>query len=225
VIISLFFITITILIYWICKKLHKKFPILILSPILMAPILIIVMLVATKVPYPTYQSGGKWLSSMMGPAAAALAVPLYKHFDIFKKYASIILLGTLGGTVMGIASAYLLSQLFHFNHDLLTGLVLHTTTTAFAVPLTGQLGGITSITSIFVLTTGLLGSLFGPMIIRIIRIRHDVAKGVLMGTSAHTAGANKAFEYGELCGAIATISMMVTAFFMLAVVPLISSGG
>ena len=66
-------------------------------------------------------------------------------------------------------------------------------------------------TAVFVIMTGILGSMIGPAVMRIFRIRGDIARGVLFGTSAHGTGTSKAFEFSSLSGTISSISMIVAA--------------
>jgi putative effector of murein hydrolase len=78
-------------------------------------------------------------------------------------------------------------------------------------------------TAVFVIMTGILGSMIGPAVMRIFRIRGDIARGVLFGTSAHGTGTSKAFEFSSLSGTISSISMIVAALFTLGTAPLIMS--
>lgn len=59
--------------------------------------------------------------------------------------------------------------------------------------------------------TGLLGSIIGPYIISYLRISDDIARGVLLGTSAHGAGTSKAFEISPITGTVSSISMILAA--------------
>ncbi|TGU98160.1 CidB/LrgB family autolysis modulator, partial [Mesorhizobium sp. M00.F.Ca.ET.186.01.1.1] len=59
--------------------------------------------------------------------------------------------------------------------------------------------------------TGVLGSIIGPYIISYLRISDDIARGVLLGTSAHGAGTSKAFEISPISGTVSSISMIVAA--------------
>ncbi|GMA60094.1 hypothetical protein GCM10025859_05340 [Alicyclobacillus fastidiosus] len=71
----------------------------------------------------------------------------------------------------------------------------------------------------FVIITALTGITIGPVVIRLLRVRTPIAKGVLFGTSAHSAGTSKAFEYGEVEGAMSSISMIISAIVTLFIAP------
>lgn len=218
------FLLLTVLLYGGAKKLYRAKPAIVLSPLLVTPIALIIILSAGHISFADYNEGGKWLTRLIGPATVALAVPLHEHFDILKKHAKEIALGTLGGSLMGFLSALEISRLLHLHDSLLAGIMLRSTTTPIALAVSSRIGGASAITAVIVLITGLLGMTTGPFVIRALRIRSECAKGVLMGTSAHTAGSYKAFELGGgLAGAIATVSMLATALLTLGLLPWIMS--
>lgn len=75
---------ITIAVYGLSKRLYRAVPKVYLSPILLTPTVVMIVLLLTGVPYETYHIGTEWLSEMIGPATVAMAVPLYKHLAILK---------------------------------------------------------------------------------------------------------------------------------------------
>ncbi|AJY76748.1 LrgB family protein [Paenibacillus beijingensis] len=216
---GILFVLLTVAIYWGSKKLYRYKPNVLLSPLLITPAVVICILGFGHIPYSSYDAGGRWLGKMIGPATIALAVPMYKNAAMLKKYALEIVAGVLGGWIIGVASALIISRLLNLDTSLIDSLLLRSTTTPIAIAITNMIGGISTLTAVFVIVTGILGSILGPMMIRAARIRSDVAKGILMGSSAHAAGTHKAFEFGAISGAIASIAMILTAFVSLAFVP------
>lgn len=217
--IGLFFILLTVAIYWASKKLYRFKPNVLLSPLLITPLMIICILGFGNIPYSTYNTGGQWLGKMIGPATIALAVPMYKNAAMLKKYALEIVAGVSGGWIVGVAAALIVSRMLDLDTSLIDSLLLRSTTTPIAIAITNMIGGISTLTAVFVIVTGIIGSVLGPFMIRAARIRSEVAKGILMGSSAHAAGTHKAFEFGAISGAIASIAMILTAFISLALVP------
>lgn len=63
--------------------------------------------------------------------------------------------------------------------------------------------------------------LVGPLAVRAFGITDEIARGVLFGTSSHTAGTAKAFEFGSVSGTIASIAMVLTAIITLCAAPLL----
>ncbi|CDN44614.1 Membrane protein, putative [Paenibacillus sp. P22] len=216
------FIVMTVLVYGGSKLAHRRWRNLILSPLILTPVAIMAILALCRIPYETYNEGGRWLSAMVGPATVALAVPLHKNAALLKKHALEISAGVAAGWMTGTAAALGICRLFHLDRALADSLLLRATTTPIALAVSGMIGGISTLTAVFVLITGILGTVLGPLVIRWTRIRSEVAQGVLMGSSAHTAGAHKAFELGAVPGSIASVSMLLSAFLSLFLIPLVA---
>lgn len=212
---------ITIAVYGLSKRLYRAVPKVYLSPLLLTPTVVMMVLLLTGIPYETYHIGTEWLSEMIGPATVAMAVPLYKHLAILKKHALTIMVSVCFGSSLAIVSSVWLAKELHLQNQIIDSLAVRSTTTPIAMAVTQMLGGTPAITAIFVLMTGLFGMIVGPLIIRLCRIEHEIARGVLFGTSAHTAGTSKAFEFSVVSGSISSVAMMVTAFFTLGTAPLV----
>lgn len=83
--VALFWLCCTIAVYWGTKRLYRRFPKVYLTPLLVTPIVIIALIESAGVSFDTYNSGAGWLTKLVEPATIALAVTLYKHFDVLKK--------------------------------------------------------------------------------------------------------------------------------------------
>ncbi|WP_289140943.1 LrgB family protein [uncultured Brevibacillus sp.] len=201
----------TIFIYLIAKRLYRYKRILLFSPLLFTPIVLVIVLLCTHTSYDTYNAGGKWLAYMLQPATIAFAVPLYKYYPLLKKHAAQILISVVAGSAVAVVSSALLALLLHVDHHVLFSLLPRSITTPIAMNVSEMIGGVPSITAVLVLITGLLGSVIGPYIISYLRISDDIARGVLLGTSAHGAGTAKAFELSPISGTVSSISMILAA--------------
>lgn len=214
---------ITLVVYGLSKQLYRIRPRVYLSPLLITPLVLVIGLIWTQVPYETYESGGKWLSAMLQPATIAFAVPLYKYYNVLKKHALEILVSVLSGSVIAMLSSAILAEWMHLDSKLVTSLIPRSVTTPIAMSVSQVIGGVPNITAVFVIITGLLGAMLGPLIMKLFRIEGEVARGVLFGTSAHGTGTSKAFELSSLTGTISSISMIVAALFTLGVAPMLIS--
>lgn len=219
--ISLFWLTLTLLVYSLSKRLYQARPRVYLSPLLVTPIVLVVGLMWAHVPYESYNSGGKWLSDMLQPATIAFAVPLYKYFNVLKKHAAVIIVSVLSGSVVAMFSSALLAEWLRLDQQLVSSLIPRSVTAPIAMSVSQAIGGIPNITAIFAVITGLLGSIIGPYVLKWFRIENEVARGVLLGTGAHGTGTSKAFELSSLTGTISSISMILAALFTLGVAPML----
>lgn len=216
---ALFWLFCTIAVYAAAKRLYRAFPQIYLTPLLVTPIIIIVAIELSGVSFDTYNQGAKWLSDMIEPATIALAVTLYKHFDVMKKNASAILISVGCGAIAAIITSAGLAHLFGLTNAIMDSLAPRSATTPIAISISKIIGGVPTITAVATLVTGLLGMIIGPLIVKWFRIHSPIARGVLFGTSAHSAGISKALEYDGVSGSVAGIAMMVTAFVTLCVAP------
>ncbi|TCN01249.1 putative murein hydrolase (TIGR00659 family) [Paenibacillus sp. BK033] len=212
---------ITVVVYMLAQKIYRYKPIMLLSPLIVTPLVLIVLLAMTRTSYADYNTGAHWLSDMLGPATIAFAIPLSRHYDLVKKHAAQIMISVFTGSAAAVASSLWLAQGFGLNDKIIYSLIPHSATTPIAMNVSQSIGGIPTITAVAVMVTGIFGSLVGPPIIRLFRIRNEVARGVLLGTSAHGAGTSKAFELGSISGTVSSVSMILTAIITLFLTPLL----
>lgn len=211
----------TVVIYGAAKKLYRRVPVMVLTPLLTVPAAVIAIVIVFHIPFEAYASGTQWISDMIGPGTVALAVPLYKNFGVLKKHAVTIGISVGSGAIVAILTSAWMSQWLHLNAKITDSLAPRSATTPIAMAISGHIGGIPSITAVFVLLTGLAGMIIGPLAVRAFRITNDIARGVLFGTSSHNAGTAKAFEFGPVSGTIASIAMVLTAIITLCAAPLL----
>ncbi|OAB37894.1 CidB/LrgB family autolysis modulator [Paenibacillus macquariensis subsp. defensor] len=217
--IGLFYLSLTLGVYYSAKKIYQKWSRVYLSPLLITPVILVVFLLSSGVPYESYNSGGQWLSDLLQPATVAFAVPLYKHFKVLKKHAVEIIASVLFGSIVAMVSSVFLAKWMHLSSSLVTSLMPRSITTPIAINVSQVIGGVPNITAVFVILTGLFGTIIGPTVLRIFHIDNEVARGVLLGTSAHGMGTSKAFEMSALSGTISSVSMILAALFTLGMAP------
>ncbi|WP_342420707.1 CidB/LrgB family autolysis modulator [Paenibacillus sp. FSL E2-0178] len=216
---GLLFLGLTIAVYLLAKRIYASSGKMYTSPLIITPLLIIAFLLMTGSSYESYNAGGKWLSDLLQPATIAFAIPLHKNFKVLKKHAAEIAAGVLSGTVIAVISSMLLAKWLHLSGDLATSLVPRSVTTPIAMSISQSIGGVPSITAVFVILTGVMGTMMGPSVLRLFRIDNEIARGVSLGTAAHGTGTSKAFELSSLTGTISSIAMILTALFSIGLAP------
>lgn len=216
---AVFWLAFTIAIYWGAKRLYRAFPKIYLTPLLVTPIIIIAVIKLCGVSFADYNSGSHLLTDMVEPATIALAVTLYKHLDVLRRHAAVIAVSVTCGALAAFVTSAGFTELFGLSSELVESIAPRSATTAIALSISDMIGGLPTITAVATLITGLLGMIIGPLIVKWCRFDDPLARGVLFGTSAHSAGISKAFEYNAVTGSIAGIAMMITAFVTLCVAP------
>lgn len=206
---------ITYIIYRISKRIYGKWTIPFFHPLLIAPILLIALILLTHMSANQYLKDSKLLTNLLGPATIAFAVPIYKNLKIVKKYFGTIILSITTGTLVAIFSTFVLSKMFHLNPDFITSILPRSITTPIAIEVSKEIGGLPTLTTVFVILTGVIGGMVGPMVIKWLSIKTPIAKGLALGMGAHGAGTNKALEYGEKEATFSSLAMIFAAWITL----------
>lgn len=201
----------------ICSKI--KLPIF--NPLLIAILLVICFLLIFNIDYDTYNRGGQFINMFLGPATVVLAVPLYKQINLLKKYFIPIFIGILVGSIISILSIILISNYIGFDSPITIALIPKSVTTPIGVEITNQLGGITSITVLAIIISGIVGAMIGPVLCNIFKIKNKIAIGISFGTSSHAMGTSKALEIGETEGAMSSLSIGIAGILTVFLSPII----
>lgn len=155
--------------------------------------------------------GGKWINSLLGPAVVALAYPLYKQREMLIKYSIPIIGGVFVGLFAGMISGLVFAEVFGIDRSLILSIVPKSITTPVAIQIATGLGGVPSMTVVFVMIAGFSGVILGPLLLKWIRIKSSLGKGIALGSASHALGTSKAFEYGELTVSMSSVSMTLSA--------------
>lgn len=179
------------------------------NPMLFGMLLIIAVLLLFKIPYADYSVGGDLILKMLGPITVVLAVPLYQHHDKLRRHAAAILLGVALGSLSALASVYLASLLLGLDMTVLKSLLPRSITTPIGIAASEMLDGLVGLTVLAIVITGTFGAVIADWVFKLFKIVDPVAKGVALGTSAHAIGTGKAFEYGQVEGAMSGLSIAI----------------
>jgi len=219
---EIFGVIITILFFNIGIYIQKKTKNPIFNPLLISILGIILFLSITNIPYESYKLGGDIINLFLGPVTIVLAVPLYKQFDLFKKYLVEILIGITCGVIVSFISIKLVGYFTNADINIINSLLPKSITTPMGISLTKMLNGIEAITVVSIILTGILGAIIAPIVFKIGKINHPVAKGIALGTSAHALGTTKALQMGEVEGAMSGLSIGVCGIITVVLIPIIT---
>ena len=216
--ISLFPLVLTLGAYQVGLWLRKKWNNPLCNPLLIAVILVIGVLLLTGVSLDSYQAGTGAISWLLTPATVCLALPLYRQIKVLKKQLPAILVGITAGTVVSLAVIFGMCKLFALDRQVTVSLLPKSITTAMGIVLSGESGGIESLTAAAIIITGILGSLTGSLLCKLFRLTDPVSQGVAFGTASHVIGTSRATELDPLAGAVSSLSLtiagIVTAVLM-----------
>lgn len=219
--ITLFPIVLTLLAYQIGLLCRRKWKHPLCNPLLIAVLLVIPVLVFTGYNIKTYQAGTSILSFLITPATICLAVPLYENFRLLKGKFTAIFAGICSGTVTALISVYGLCKFFSLPPEITVSLLPKSITTAIGIALTQEANGLTALTAVAIFITGVLGSLTGTGLCKLLKIDDPAAQGVAFGTASHLIGTSKASELGSLQGAISSLSLILSGILTAILFPIL----
>ena len=213
---AFFSVTISLIGFELGTFLKRKTGLAILNPLLVAIVVVIGMLLLLDVDYAVYERGSQLLNYMLTPSTVALAVPLYRQFQLLKKHGIAIVSGVLAGVLTSLASTFLLAVMFRLTHEEYVTFLPKSITTAIGMGMSEEMGGIVTITVAVIVVTGIVGNIMGPWVCRLFHIRERVAVGLALGTSAHVIGTAKAMELGEIEGAMSSLAIVLAGIMTVA---------
>lgn len=223
ILLSILFIGLTISIFLLMKKLNSHFPHPMLVPVFTTTTILVCLFLVTNTSYSTYMSGAKWINELLGPAIVAFAIPLYDHRDTLKKNAVTILFSVFVGSIAGMISGIGLAIISHVNKELVFSLAPKSITTPIAMEISEIVGGTPALAAVYVMVAGISGAMFGPYLMKVLKVKHPISKGIAIGTASHAIGTSRAMEMGNVEGAISSIAMTISAIMTSFLCPLILS--
>ena len=203
----LFGIALSALAFWAGTRIQKKTGLVVCNPLVIAIVLVCAVLLLLRIPYDAYNQGGSIINMFLSPATACLAVSIYTKVQLLKKNWLPILVGSAAGSLTSMGSVYLMCRLFRLDEAITAALVPKSVTTPIAVSIAGSHGGVTSITVVAVILTGILGSILAPTLIKLFQVKNPVAAGLAIGACSHAVGTSKALEMGETEGAMSGLAI------------------
>jgi putative effector of murein hydrolase len=211
---TILLLSLTIGIYLITRIVYKQWPLPMLTPVFTSTLLLIGFFIIGNIDFHSYEPAVDIVTFLLGPATAALAVPIYKSRIIIIKHIKLFVF-TLGiGSLATILFTLFLSHILLANEHFPAALTVKTATVPIALELTASQNGDPSMTAAFVMITGLIGAIAGPRLLTRAKVHSPVARGIAVGTIAHGIGTAHMINEGELQGASAAAAMACTGIFL-----------
>ena len=194
-----------------------KYPLL--NPVFLSTLLIIAFLKAAGLTLADYQPAKEAMTFLLGPATAALALPLYNNRALLKSCALPVLSGVMAGSLATMATALWAGRFLGLARGVLISLGPKSVTVPIAVEISRIAGGEPALTAAFVVATGMIGSILGPVTLSLLRVANPVARGLALGTVSHGQGTAVALLEGETAGAMGGVAMAMAAVFTALIAP------
>ena len=217
-------LTLTLVVYQAAQWLNSRTgrPAL-LNPVLISVAVLVAILVSTGTSYRTYFEGAQFIHFLLGPATVALAIPLYRQFERVRKSAVAICVSLLVGSLTAMGAALAIGYVMGLDHVSLVSLAPKSVTAPVAMGIAEKLGGLPSLTAVFVIVTGILGGALGPVLLDLLKIGDPTARGFALGTASHGIGTARALQESEVAGAFSGLAMGLNALATAILLPLLWS--
>ncbi len=192
-----------------------------LNPVLTATAAVSGLLLLLGISYDDYLRQAEPINEMLPLLIVLLAVPLCRKFPLIRNAGLPMSLALVTGSVVAVASALALPVAMDASESLLATIAPKSVTTAVAVEIADRLGGVAGVTAVIVISCGILGAAFGPLILEAAGVRDDAAKGFALGVAASALGTARAFQISETGGAFASVGMILNAVLTILLVPVV----
>lgn len=214
-----FGVAVSLFAYWVGIQCRKKWDIPVMNPLLIAMVLLIVVFLGTGISYETYSYGAKYLTYFLTPATVCLAVPLYRQVKVLKKNLPAVFLSIGCGCLAHAVMIVGLSIVLRLEDEILLSFMPKSVTTAIALGVSEEIGGIQSLTVVGVCVAGMMGAILGPALLKWLHVTQPEAQGLALGTASHAIGTSKAVELGEVQGAMSSLAIVVTGILTVVLLP------
>lgn len=216
---AFFWVMVTVAGFMLGSILNRKFKTVIFNELLVSVVVVILVMKFTNTEYTSYMEGGKYISFILTPATAALGVKLYKNINEIGKNAVPIVGGVIMGMLTSFSSMLVVAKIFKLVENQYATILPKSITAAIAKGVSESLGGNVAITTATVILTGVIVGVFGKYLVRIFKINDPIAMGVSLGASGHGQGTVLALRQAEAAGAVASLSMCLSALVTVVVGP------
>lgn len=217
---EVFTIMFVIGLYLLNIQIYRRVRFALLHPVLVTIIELIVLLSYCDVPYTTFKQGSHMIHFMLGPSVVALGYILHQQVVHLRGNVLSIMIAITVGAMVGIASIVGIGHLLGVQQSLIASLAPKSVTTPIAMELSGNNGGIPGLTAVIVVCAGIMGSIIGPPIMKLMKIKSPVAKGLAMGASSHGIGTAAAIQMGAIEGALSGLAIGIMGLITSILLPL-----
>lgn len=213
----------SLFVYIGAKRLYAAAGTPLLHPVLVTIAALIAVLTVFGVEYETYNEGGRIISFFLGPSVVALGVPLAERIRELRSQAPALVATILAGSVIGIISAVVPLIVTGADEVLVLSMAPKSVTTPIAMSIVDASGGEPSLAAAFVVLTGILGAVVGPLLLRVFGVHDPVAYGYALGAAAHGIGTARALEEGRTQGAAGSLAICLNGIATSVMTPVVLS--
>ena len=191
------------------------------SPVLIAIVLAVVVVLATRTSYKSYFAGAQFINFLLGPATIALAIPLARNARLVRENLHSIGLALLAGSVTSIVSGVGIVWLLGGSRTVALSMAPKAVTTPIAVALSEQIGGVPALTAAFAILGGIIAAVVGQEMLHGLQVRDWRAHGLAAGIAGSGVAATQVAARNELGAAFAALGIGLNGLLTAILVPVL----
>lgn len=191
------------------------------NPVSISIMLIILFLYLFDTPYQTYFEGAKFVHFLLGTATVALAIPIYRGFNNMKGKVMAIFVALLCGTIVSVGSSVLIATWLNASHKIVGSMYAKSVTAPIAMGIAERIHVSPTLTAVFTVVTGIMGSILAPYIFRLMRVKEWWIRGTAIGVGAHGLGITRAFSVNNEAGMFASMAMGLNGVLSAVALPIV----
>ncbi len=218
-----FILGLTVFCFWLGTIINKRFQKPYTSPILLAILFLIPILLLLDIDYQTYEKNTHIITFLLGPVVVSLGYYLHKHVAAIKKNLVPILITIFIGSLVGVLSVIGICKLFNAPTEIITAMEPKSVTMPIALGISARSHGILSLTAVSVAICGIFGSVIGPWLLDKLKIKSPIARGLAMGAAAHGVGTGRAMQMGKIEGAVAGMAIGLMGVMTAIIIPILET--
>lgn len=190
------------------------------NPVLWSAVVVLALLRVGDIGVGAYRDAARPLLFLLDLSVVALAMPLVASVRGAGRRIGHVLVALVGGGVTAMVSAVGLARLFGLSAPLVQALSVKSISSGFAIALMDRFGGPAPLAAGLVVTTGMIGALTLPPILKRLGYR-DEEMGLATGQAAHIVGTDALLRRSRTAGAHAALAMALSGLIGAALLPLI----
>ena len=152
-----FLLTLTLSVYLGSMWLYKKVRFALFHPLLVSMAILILFLKLSGIPYDLFMQRIEIIDFMLGLSVVALGYLLHEQISQIKGNVIAIVTAILVGSAVGIVSVALIAKAMGAEQAVIASLEPKSVTTAIALNVSAQSGGIPALTAVVVILVGIFG--------------------------------------------------------------------
>lgn len=131
----------TILLYWLTRKLYQRIPLPFINPLLIPMVVLMLILHFGQLPLQDFMDGTWIINWLLKPAVVALALPLYQQMIHIKAKIKPIMICCSISVVISILTSMLICRTMGIDEEITRSIATRSITTPLAMSVSESLGG------------------------------------------------------------------------------------